>query len=83
MNKLLKAAAVAAVASFAVAGSANAVSWSKVDGPYSAPLGEAVVHNFEPGDAPVLTGDFAIVTGSLQNVYQKPLGDNDLSGHTR
>lgn len=75
MNKLLKAAAVAAVASFAVAGSANAVTWSKTDGPYVAPP-QPVLHNFEPGDAPVLSGDYAIVSGSLQNVYQQPLGDN-------
>lgn len=76
MKKLLKAAAVAAVASFAVAGSANAVSWSEIDGPYAAPFGHTVLHNFELGDAPVLSGDYAIVNGSLANVYQQPLGDN-------
>jgi len=76
MNKLLKAAGVAAIASFAIAGSANAVTFSTANGPYpGTPVGHAVQHDFELGDAPVLSGDYDIVQGSLSNVYQAPLGD--------
>ncbi len=77
MNMLLKGAAVAAVASFMIASSANAaVNVTTTAGaPDPGPqAGESVLFNFN-GATPGLSGDYALVSGSSSGVYAAPAGD--------
>lgn len=65
------------VAALAIAGSAQAATTiSSTNGPDTGPLpGQIVTYNFESGTPAGLTGNFAIVSGSVSGSYAAPLGD--------
>ena len=73
---MIKAALLLGIA-LAVTGSAQAMTTvSSTNGPDSGPLaGQTVLYNFESGTPAGLTGNFAIVQGSVVNQYAAPLGD--------
>ncbi len=64
-------------AALAFAGSAQALTTvSSINGPDSGPLpGQTVLYDFESGTPAGLSGNFAIVQGSVAGQYAAPLGD--------
>ena len=77
MNKFLKTAALAAAASFVVAGSANAavtLSSTTPGAPDPGPqAGESILFDFSNANG--LSGDYSLVTGSSGGVYEPPAQD--------
>ena len=77
MNKFLKTAALAAAASFVVAGSANAAvtyTGATTGAPDPGPqAGETIMFDFS--NATGLSGDYSLVSGSSGGVYEPPAQD--------
>ncbi len=65
------------VLALAAAGSAQAMTTiTSTNGPDTGPLpGQTVMYDFESGTPAGLTGNFAIVQGSVPGAYAAPLGD--------
>ena len=74
---MIKTALLLGVA-LAVAGSAQAMTLvSSSNGPDTGPLpGQTVLYDFESGTPAGLSGNFAIVQGSVAGQYAAPLGDD-------
>ena len=73
---MIKTALLLGVA-VALAGSAQATTMiTSTNGPDAGPFaGQTVLYDFESGTPAGLTGNFAIVQGSVSNQYAAPLGD--------